>query len=88
METLNVYLRGRCTGALTSDKGRLAFTYAEAYLLQPEAGALSYTMPLRYDRAVQDGHRASLHITSSPLRRIWEKSGVGAFVAVVCIAWL
>ena len=47
METLNVYLRRMCIGALTSDKGRLAFTYADTYLTQPDAEAISYTMPLR-----------------------------------------
>ena len=47
METLNVYLRGVYIGALASDKGRLAFTYAESYLSQPDAEAVSYTMPLR-----------------------------------------
>lgn len=47
METLNVYLRGVYIGALASDKGRLAFTYADSYLSQPDAEAVSYTMPLR-----------------------------------------
>ena len=47
MEALNVYLRGRCIGALISDKGRLSFNYAAAYLSQPDSEALSYTMPLR-----------------------------------------
>ena len=47
METLNVYLRGVCIGTLSSDKGRLAFTYAYSYLSQPDAEAISYTMPLR-----------------------------------------
>ncbi len=47
METLNVYLRGVYVGALASDKGRLAFTYADSYLSQPDAEAVSYTMPLR-----------------------------------------
>lgn len=47
METLNVYLRGVYIGVLASDKGRLAFTYADSYLSQPDAEAVSYTMPLR-----------------------------------------
>lgn len=47
METLNVYLRGVCIGTLSSDKGRLAFTYADSYLSRPDAEVISYTMPLR-----------------------------------------
>lgn len=49
METLNVYLLGNRVGALVSDLGRLKFRYDAAYLSQPEAQPLSYTMPLRTD---------------------------------------
>ena len=58
MEKLNVYLRRMCIGTLTSDRGRLAFTYADVYLKQPDAEALSYTMPLRAE-SYQGGEVAS-----------------------------
>lgn len=47
METLNVYLLGNCVGSLVSERGRLQFCYEAAYLSQPGALPLSYTLPLR-----------------------------------------
>ena len=46
MEYLDVYLHEKKVGVLTSDKGRIAFTYSPEYLNQPDAEPLAYTLPL------------------------------------------
>ena len=46
--TLDVYFGNRKAGVLTQDEGgALSFAYAPTYLGEPQARAISYSMPLR-----------------------------------------
>jgi serine/threonine-protein kinase HipA len=49
--TLDVYLRRNLAGQLIQDEhGRMAFSYAESWLNNPEAIPLSHSLPLRKER--------------------------------------
>ena len=46
MDYLDVYLHEKKVGVLSSDKGKMEFTYSPEYLNQPDAEPLAYTLPL------------------------------------------
>ena len=46
MEYLDVYLHDRKVGTLSSDKGKMEFSYSAEYILLPDAEPLAFTLPL------------------------------------------